>query len=53
MIWNINSIRLVLSMSLVLVLFSDNVVQATQLVGVHPYLIEVFTTADLLVGGEF
>ncbi len=39
-------------MSLVLMLFFDNVAQAAQRAAVHPTLIEVFTTADLPVTGE-
>jgi len=52
MLGNILSIRFALPMLLVLVLFASSVGQAAQLTGVHPLLIEVFTSADLPVVGE-
>lgn len=52
MIGNKNSIRITFLMSLVLVLFTSNVIQAAQRAVVHPHLIEVFTTADFPVTGE-
>lgn len=52
MIGNIHSICFVLSMSVVIALFTGCIARAAQPAGLYPYLIEVFTTADLPVTGE-
>ncbi len=52
MIGNTHSIRFIFPMLLVLVIFTSNVAQAAQRVVVHPYLVEIFTTAELPVSGE-
>ncbi len=52
MIRNIYSNRIVGFGALTFVHLAGNVVQAAQLAGGHPYLVDVFTTADSPITGE-
>ena len=49
MIGNTHSIYFALPVSVAFVIFTGSVVQAAQPIELHPYLVEVFTTADVPV----
>ena len=53
MIGNIHSILLVLLLPVVALFFTGNTAQAAPNGVIYPQLIEVFTTADVAVAGEF